>query len=157
MRTRLLALLLTITAACACSKKPATNGPGSDVTASGAEASGGGGAAANPTEGSSAGSSGSRGSSGSSGSSAGSSAGSAAAPTDTTGGGEPGGGGPSFGEKCGPADICATGLKCVSYYGIAGPRGPQFKSCEKTCAADTDCPTGKKCTTIADGPGQVCR
>lgn len=66
-------------------------------------------------------------------------------------------GGPGIGENCGPNDSCAQGLTCVSYYGIAGPRGPQFKSCEIKCQAQTDCPSGLKCVTIADGPGQVCR
>jgi hypothetical protein len=66
-------------------------------------------------------------------------------------------GGPGIGENCGPNDACAEGLTCVSYYGIAGPRGPQFKSCEIKCQAQTDCPSGTKCVTIADGPGQVCR
>jgi hypothetical protein len=64
---------------------------------------------------------------------------------------------PGIGENCGPNDACAKGLTCVSYYGIAGARGPQFKSCEIKCTADKDCPAGHKCTTIADGPGQVCR
>jgi hypothetical protein len=49
------------------------------------------------------------------------------------------------------------GLACVEYFGIAGPRGPKFTSCEIRCGADGKCPDGQKCTTIADGPGQVCR
>jgi hypothetical protein len=53
---------------------------------------------------------------------------------------------------------CGGGYTCVSYYGIAGPNGPQFKSCEIPCGKATDkCPAGTKCVTIADGPGQVCR
>ena len=55
---------------------------------------------------------------------------------------------------------CAAGLTCVSYYGIAGPRGPKFTSCEIPCGlagASQGCPSGQKCITIADGPGQVCR
>jgi hypothetical protein len=64
---------------------------------------------------------------------------------------------PGIGENCGPNDTCAKGLTCVSYYGIAGARGPQFKSCEIKCTTDTNCPAGHKCITIADGPGQVCR
>jgi hypothetical protein len=76
-------------------------------------------------------------------------AGSAAAPATA----------PKMGEKCGDGDSCATGLTCVSYYGIAGAKGPQFKSCEIKCGAQekSPCPDGTKCTTIADGPGQVCR
>jgi hypothetical protein len=53
---------------------------------------------------------------------------------------------------------CGGGYQCISYYGIAGPKGPQFKSCEIPCAKASDkCPKGTTCTTIADGPGRVCR
>lgn len=53
---------------------------------------------------------------------------------------------------------CDPGLTCVKYYGIAGPRGPQFTSCEVPCEApDAVCPPGQACITIADGPGRVCR
>lgn len=61
------------------------------------------------------------------------------------------------GEKCGEKDSCPAGLECVKYYGIAGPRGPQFSSCETKCDGGKACPAGTKCTTIADGPGAVCR
>ena len=64
---------------------------------------------------------------------------------------------PGRGEPCGAQDVCAEGLQCITYYGIAGPRGPEFKSCETPCAGGAKCPTGTTCTTIADGPGQVCR
>ena len=64
---------------------------------------------------------------------------------------------PNIGENCGEKDACAKGLTCVAYYGIAGPRGPQFKSCEIKCQSDKNCPADHKCITIADGPGQVCR
>jgi hypothetical protein len=65
--------------------------------------------------------------------------------------------GPGIGENCGANDACAPGLTCVSYYGIAGARGPQFKSCEIRCERGGGCPDGLQCITIADGPGQVCR
>jgi hypothetical protein len=65
--------------------------------------------------------------------------------------------GPGIAAKCGDGDTCAAGLECVKYFGIAGPRGPQFKTCEKRCKVTGDCPTGRSCRTIADGPGQVCR
>jgi hypothetical protein len=53
---------------------------------------------------------------------------------------------------------CAPPYTCVKYYGIAGPRGPEFRSCEIPCpTAQSECPKGTKCTTIADGPGAVCR
>jgi len=64
---------------------------------------------------------------------------------------------PGIGETCGDKDACAQGLTCVAYYGIAGARGPQFKSCEIKCQSDANCPAAHKCITIADGPGQVCR
>ena len=68
-----------------------------------------------------------------------------------------GGGAPGVGQTCGSADECAPGLECIKFYGVAGARGPQFKSCEIRCGADKMCPTGTACKTVADGPGQVCR
>lgn len=65
--------------------------------------------------------------------------------------------GPGIGEKCGDGDTCAPPATCVKYYGIAGARGPEFKSCEVKCEDDSACPSGRKCITIADGPGRVCR
>lgn len=66
--------------------------------------------------------------------------------------------GPGIGENCGPNDSCAAGTECVKYYGIAGPRGPEFKTCEIRCSGKGGtCPAGKNCVTIADGPGSVCR
>ena len=69
------------------------------------------------------------------------------------------GAGPRMGENCGANDACAPGFECVKYYGIAGARGPQFASCEVRCGgkAKAACPSGTRCLTIADGPGQVCR
>jgi hypothetical protein len=64
--------------------------------------------------------------------------------------------GPQIGETCGANDACGEG-SCVTYYGIAGPRGPAFKSCEIKCDPKTPCADGRTCVTIADGPGQVCR
>ncbi len=64
---------------------------------------------------------------------------------------------PGLGQKCGDNDLCAAGFECISYYGVAGPRGPQFKSCEIRCNSEKQCPNGLACKTIADGPGQVCR
>jgi hypothetical protein len=85
----------------------------------------------------------------------GSSAGSgSAAPTDSIADG------PGMGKACGDNDACAKGFECVKYYGIAGARGPQFKTCEIRCEKtneETVCPKGTHCTTVADGPGQVCR
>jgi hypothetical protein len=63
--------------------------------------------------------------------------------------------GPKIGEPCGSGDTCGEG-SCVSYRGIAGARGPEFKSCEIRCDQGA-CRDGRKCITIADGPGQVCR
>ena len=64
--------------------------------------------------------------------------------------------GPKLGEPCAAGDVCGEG-SCVKYYGIAGPRGPEFKSCELRCDAQSRCDGGRQCVTVADGPGQVCR
>lgn len=65
--------------------------------------------------------------------------------------------GASQGQPCADGR-CAAGLTCLKYYGIAGPQGPEFSSCEIPCAdANAKCPDGQRCVTIADGPGQVCR
>jgi hypothetical protein len=64
---------------------------------------------------------------------------------------------PAQGATCGDDGKCAKGLTCVKYYGFAGPKGPEFKSCEIPCAGGKACPSGQQCVTVADGPGQVCR
>ena len=65
---------------------------------------------------------------------------------------------PKQGQACDAEGRCAQGLTCVRFYGIAGPRGPQFTSCEIPCPDTTStCPPGQTCTTVADGPGRVCR
>lgn len=61
-----------------------------------------------------------------------------------------------LGQPCAADGTCAAG-SCVTYYGIAGPRGPAFTSCEVTCADGKGCPDGTACITVADGPGAVCR
>jgi hypothetical protein len=61
----------------------------------------------------------------------------------------------AIGSKC-PDRKCASGLTCVEYFGIAGPSGPKFTSCEVRCGGSA-CPGDLKCVTIADGPGAVCR
>jgi len=64
----------------------------------------------------------------------------------------------SQGDDCSAATaVCATGTVCLSYFGIAGASGPEFKSCEIPCShPGASCPLGQSCSTIADGPGQVC-
>lgn len=53
---------------------------------------------------------------------------------------------------------CREGLTCITYYGVAGPQGPAFTSCEIPCRLSTaTCPEGQRCVTLADGPGRVCR
>jgi hypothetical protein len=89
--------------------------------------------------------------------------------TPTPGGGDGTGGGTAtpvepvidtaaLGQPCGDGDSCQAGATCVSYFGIAGPSGPEFKSCEIPCAGGKGpCPEGTRCVTVADGPGEVCR
>jgi len=64
---------------------------------------------------------------------------------------------PEQGEPCGAGDACASGLTCVHYYGVAGPSGPEFATCEIPCQSDADCPSDQGCFVIPDGPGQVCK
>jgi len=70
---------------------------------------------------------------------------------------------PNSGEAPGGATVscgtktCKPGQECIDYYGIAGPKGPKFESCEWKCGKDGACPKGTKCVTVADGPGRVCR
>lgn len=61
-----------------------------------------------------------------------------------------------LGTPCGEAGACEVGT-CAKYFGIAGPSGPEFSSCEVSCDGAKTCPDGAECTTIADGPGAVCR
>lgn len=64
----------------------------------------------------------------------------------------------AFGAECSDTKACASGLTCATYYGIAGPSGPAFHSCEIACGPDKpQCPGATTCVTIADGPGMVCR
>jgi eight-cysteine-cluster-containing protein len=65
---------------------------------------------------------------------------------------------PKQGDNCTDDYKCAAGLTCKRYRGIAGARGPEFKTCEIPCTgAGKGCPAGQTCVTIADGPGQVCK
>lgn len=83
-------------------------------------------------------------------------------PAAGEGGGAEGGGaegGSAPGTACGDK-TCAAGEQCISYYGVAGPAGPKFQECGIPCKqgkANDGCPEGKRCQTIADGPGPVCR
>jgi len=63
----------------------------------------------------------------------------------------------SYGEDCGRYGLCAEGLECLEYYGIAGGNVPAFHTCEQRCDGKEGCPEGLTCATIADGPGAVCR
>src|SRR5262245_1992143 len=101
---------------------------------------GGGGGGSSSSSGSSGSGSGNGSGSGSgSGNSGGSGSGNSGGGGGGGGGGSGGGGGgggskppsglPVQGMPC-QAGKCATGLSCVEYYGIAGPSGPKFTSCE---------------------------
>lgn len=64
---------------------------------------------------------------------------------------------PQGGDCSAQGAVCSAGTTCLSYFGIAGPSGPEFKTCETRCSLPgANCPLGQSCTTIADGPGQVC-
>jgi eight-cysteine-cluster-containing protein len=63
---------------------------------------------------------------------------------------------PEQGQPC-PAGHCSPGLECLQYFGVGGPRGGTFTSCELRCGGGHPCPRDQECVTIADGPGQVCR
>jgi hypothetical protein len=88
---------------------------------------------------------------------AGSSAGAVETPPPVV---EPAPGVPSpAGVACGK-HTCTEEEQCISYYGVAGPAGPKFEECGIPCkqgAPNDGCPAGKRCQTIADGPGPVCR
>jgi hypothetical protein len=75
----------------------------------------------------------------------------------STGGSSGGKALPKQSQPCDPGGKCDSGLECVKYYGILGPRGPQFTSCEIRCSEGGKCPTEQSCRIIADGPGRVCR
>jgi hypothetical protein len=76
--------------------------------------------------------------------------------TGTTSGSTPPREGPKLGEPCAPGDVCGEGA-CVTYFGIAGARGGELKSCEIRCDPTRPCEGERKCITVTDGPGQVCR
>jgi len=61
----------------------------------------------------------------------------------------------SLGSSC-KDDRCPSGLTCLHYEGIAGA-AVKLSSCEIKCSKGATCPSGLGCTTIADGPGGVCR
>jgi hypothetical protein len=64
----------------------------------------------------------------------------------------------ALGQPCSADGKCVSGSTCTTYYGIAGPAGPAFTSCEVPCnTGNQDCPAGTRCVTVADGPGAVCR
>jgi hypothetical protein len=62
-----------------------------------------------------------------------------------------------LGDDCSKGQSCSAPSTCVSYRGIAGARGPTFKTCEIKCTKGSACPSGTRCVQIADGPGEVCR
>jgi hypothetical protein len=62
-----------------------------------------------------------------------------------------------LGAQCEKDGTCPEGLEPVVYCGIGG-EPCELCSCEITCGDDaSSCPEGTSCTTIADGPGDVCR
>ena len=80
-------------------------------------------------------------------------------PANDTPPGDPSPANPGTGASCGDK-TCGADEECIAYYGVAGPAGPKFQECGIRCKPGSGtggCPDGKTCTTIADGPGPVCR
>jgi hypothetical protein len=46
---------------------------------------------------------------------------------------------------------CAPPEQCIRYFGVAGPSIP-LSTCGIPCGAQGECPDGKRCEAIADGP-----
>lgn len=67
------------------------------------------------------------------------------------------GGGEDANTLCG-GEKCAAGEECIGYYGIAGREGRMHHTCGIRCGLGVEggCPAGKRCVTIADGPGPLC-
>jgi eight-cysteine-cluster-containing protein len=63
---------------------------------------------------------------------------------------------PEQGQPCADGR-CAPGLECLTFFGVAGPKGGTQNSCELRCGGGRQCPRGQSCATISDGPGSVCR
>jgi hypothetical protein len=63
----------------------------------------------------------------------------------------------SLNSTCPDNDECPAGLEPVTFYGVAGPQGPEFCWCSIRCADDPNvCPNATRCTTLADGPSDIC-
>lgn len=79
-------------------------------------------------------------------------------PSEANAEGEPSSPEPALASTSCATLLCSPPTRCIEYFGIAGPQGPKFASCEIPCEEGTmACPEGLTCITVADGPGQVCR
>ena len=58
--------------------------------------------------------------------------------------------------RCNTSGDCPQGFACASW---PGPAGENYRSCERTCLSDRDCPGSEQCSFIEDGPhvARVCR
>jgi hypothetical protein len=58
--------------------------------------------------------------------------------------------------RCSTSMDCPVGFACASW---PGPAGENYRSCERTCLSDGDCPGSEQCSFIEDGPHvvRVCR
>jgi hypothetical protein len=56
--------------------------------------------------------------------------------------------------SCG-AKTCTAPEQCIRYYGVAGPSIALY-TCGLPCGEQGECPDGKRCEAIADGP-RMCR
>jgi hypothetical protein len=58
--------------------------------------------------------------------------------------------------RCSASSDCPAGFACATW---PGPAGENYRSCERTCQSDRDCPGSDQCSFIDDGPHvvRVCR
>ena len=58
--------------------------------------------------------------------------------------------------RCSTSIDCPVGFACASW---PGPAGENYRSCERTCLSDRDCPGSEQCSFIEDGSHvvRVCR
>lgn len=54
------------------------------------------------------------------------------------------------------AASCPPSMQCLAWYGVSGPLGPKYMTCEIPCdPASPSCPNGLSCAGSGDGPPPV--